>query len=192
MTREFKKITRTVKYKDLLHVYNKHNTLMTLCTRAKERAITDKNGSYLRNLELDVIGKKNKREYEIKEYFDRIQKDLEENAILNLVATFEKLIFYKIPNTINNSKRILSSGYHPQEPFSSSIQSFIKKPEDIKNMSAILDILSGSISVTLENKLKEIVHHRNRIAHGKRFGRESTLTVPEALEKLDEVLESIV
>ncbi|MEA1967033.1 MAG: hypothetical protein U9N77_02275 [Thermodesulfobacteriota bacterium] len=141
MSRKFDKINRTVKSEDLLHVYNKHNTMLVLCIRAKERAITDKNGKFLRDLELDIVGqKKTKRDHKIKEYFDRIQKDLEDNTILNLVATFEKLIFHKIPITINNSKDILSSRYNENEPFASFIKSFVKSPQDINNLSAIVKI----------------------------------------------------
>ena len=193
MTGEFEKITSTVKSEDLLHVYNKYNTVLTLCLRAKKRAIADKTGKYLRNLNLDIAGReKSKREHLIKKYFDKIQKDLEDNAILNLVATFEKLVYYNIPTTINNSKKILNSQYNNQEPFSSSIKSFVKSPQDINNVPAVLSILSGSIPVTLENKLKEIIDHRNRIAHGRRFGKESNVTVIETLERLDEASESVV
>ena len=133
--------------------------------------------------------KKKKRESIIKGYFDGVQKDIEDNAILNLVATFEKLIFNKIPAATNNSKQILASNYVFNDPFSSSIQSFVKTHEDINNISGVLSILSGNISVTLENKLREIIEYRNRIAHGKRFGKESLLSVSEILEKLDETIE---
>ncbi len=164
-----------------------------LCINAKERATSDKTNGFILNLGIvDIIGlpKKN-RENLIKEYFDKIQKDIEENTILNLVATFEKLIFNKIPPTIHHSKQLLSSNYSDQSPFSSSITSFVKDSRDINNISAIQAILTGSISVTLERKLKEIIDQRNRIAHGKRFGQESDLTVNETIEKLDEVMENI-
>lgn len=190
---KFNKKTRTVKAEDLLHVYNKHNTLLTLCIKAKERAIADKTDKYLRELGLDIVGKKKKqREDMIKEYFDRVQKDLEDNTILNLVATFEKLIFNDIPTAINNSKEILDTHYNNQDPFSASIKSFVKSTQDINAVSAIQGILSGHISTSLGNNLKEIIDYRNRIAHGKRFGKESQITVSETLERLDEVLEVVV
>ena len=188
----FNKQSRTVKTKDLLHVYNKHNTLLTLCVKAKERAIADKTGKYLRELGLDILGKKKKqREGTIKDYFDGVQKDLEDNTILNLVATFEKLIFNNIPEAINNSKEILNTHYSNQAPFSSSIKSFVKNTQDINAVSAIQGILSGHISTSLGNTLKEIIDYRNRIAHGKRFGKESRITISETLEMLDEVLEVV-
>lgn len=190
---EFEKTNRNVKSKDLLHVYNKYTTLLKLCINAKERAISDKTDRFIINIGIvDIIGRpKKNRKNIIKEYFDKIQKDIEENTILNLVATFEKIIFIKIPPTINHSKQILSSNYNDQYPFSSSIKSFVKESSDINNISAIQTILTGSISVTLERKLKEIIAQRNRIAHGKRFGRESDLTVNETLEKLDEIIEIV-
>lgn len=188
----FNKQSRTVKTKDLLHVYNKHNTLLTLCVKAKERAIADKTGKYLRELGLDILGQKKKqREGMIKDYFDGVQKDLEDNTILNLVATFEKLIFNNIPEAINNSKEILNTHYSNQAPFSSSIKSFVKNMQDINAVSAIQGILSGHISTSLGNTLKEIIDYRNRIAHGKRFGKESQITISETLEMLDEVLEVV-
>lgn len=190
---KFEKIPRKIKSKDLIHVYNKYTTLLQLCINAKERAISDKTNGFILNLGIvDLIGlpKKN-RENLIKEYFDKIQKDIEENTILNLVATFEKFIFNKIPQTIHLSKQVLSSNYSDQAPFSSSITSFVKESRDINKISAIQDILTGSISVTLEQKLKEIIDQRNRIAHGKRFGQESDLTVNETIEKLDEIMENI-
>lgn len=190
---KFNKKIRTVKAEDLLHVYNKYNTLLTLCIKAKERAIADKTDKYLRELGLDIVGKKKKqRDDMIKEYFDRVQKDLEDNTILNLVATFEKLIFNNIPTAINNSKEILNTHYSNQDPFSSSIKSFVKSTQDINAVSAIQGILSGHISTSLGKNLKEIIDYRNRIAHGKRFGKESQITVSETLERLDEVLKVVV
>jgi len=190
---KFDKKIRTVKAEDLLHVYNKYNTLLTLCINAKERAVADKTDKYLRGLGLDIVGKKKKqREDSIKEYFDRVQKDLEDNTILNLVATFEKLIFNDIPTAINNSKELLNANYRNQDPFSSSIKSFVKDTQDINAVSAIQGILLGNISTSLGNNLKEIIDYRNRIAHGKRFGKESQITVSETLERLDEVLEVVV
>lgn len=194
MTNKYEQITRTVKSDELLKVFNNHSIVLTLCLNAKDRAISDKTGKYLEELNIkNIIGKrKTKRNDVINEYFDEIQKDLKDNAILSLVATFEKLVFYKIPTTIDSSKKILSSEYINHDPFSSSIKSFVKSTQDINNMSAIIGILSGSISVTLERKLKEIIDYRNRIAHGRRFGKESNLSVKETLERLDEVLESVI
>ena len=189
---EFEKITRTIKSDELLHVFDKYKTLLILCLKAKEHALADKTGKYLIDIALDIVGKKKqKRENSIKEYFDTVQKDLEDNVILNLVAKFEKLVFTILPTAINNSKIILNSHYIGHEPFASSIKSFVKNTQDINNISGILNILSGSISVTTENRLKEIVDYRHRIAHGKRFGKESQLTVLEVLETLDETLELV-
>ncbi len=189
---KFDKTARTVKSKELLDVFKKYNTLLMLCTKAQERAISDKTDKYLKDLGLDIIGqKKNQRENKIREYFDSIQRDLEDNTILNLVAIFEKIIFYKIPIAIDNSKKILTRHYDEHNPFSASIESFIKSTQDINKISDIQAILSNNISVTLGNKLKEIIDYRNRIAHGKRFGKETQLTIHQILEILDEVLESI-
>lgn len=190
---EFDKKARTIRSEDLLHVYDNHNTLITLCVNAKKRAISDKTDKYLNELGVDIIGnQKKQRENMIKEYFDKVQKDLENNTILNLVATFEKLIFHNIPTAINNSKEILNTHYGERDAFSSSIKSFVKSQQDINNVSGIQNILSGNIPVTLENKLKEIIGYRHRIAHGKRFGKESQMTVFETLEILDEALEVVV
>ncbi len=189
----FEKRTKTIKSEELLHVFNKHNTLLTLCIKAKERAVADKTDKYLTDLGLNLIGKKTKdRKNMIKEYFDTVQKDLEDNTILNLVASFEKIVFNNIPIAINHSQKILKSHYKESEPFSSSIKSFVKSTQDINNISGIQNVLSGNISAALNNKLKEIIDYRHRIAHGKRFGRDSMLTVSETLEKLDEILEIVL
>ncbi len=186
------KRTRTIKSKELIRIFNKHNMLLILCIKAKNRAVADKTDKYLTNLGLDSFRKKKKnRENMIKDYFDTVQKDLEDNTILNLVAAFEKLVFDSIPVAINQSKEILNNHYNKVEPFSSAIKALVKSTQDINNISGIQNILSGNIPVTLENKLKEIIDYRNRIAHGKRFGKNSKLTVWETLEKLDEVLEVV-
>ncbi len=189
---DFEKKPRSVRSDALRHVFNKYNTLLVLCLRAKERAIGDKTGKYLLDLGLDIVGQKKNREHSIAKYFDTLQKDLEDNAILNLVATFEKLIFNQIPQTTNRSKEILASHYGRQEPFSSSIPAFVKSKQDINNLSGIQNILSGSIPVTLENKLRDIFEYRHRIAHGRRFGKDASLTVPETLKSLDETLAAVL
>jgi len=189
---EIENKNRTIKSLDLLRVYSKYNTLLLLCIKARNRAVADKTNKYLTGLGFDIIGRKKKsREKLINEYFNTVQKDLEDNTILNLVATFEKSVFNNVPTAINQSKDILQSHYSAFEPFSSSIKSFIKSTQDINNISGIQKLLSGNIPMALENKLKEIIDYRNRIAHGKRFGKNSLLTVWETMEKLDEVLEVV-
>jgi len=185
---DFEKPSRTVRSSALRRVFNQYNTLLILCLKARERALSDKNGKYLLALGLDIVGQKKKREDSISAYFDILQKELEDNAILNLVATFEKLVFDQIPQATTRFKNILVSHYEQQEPFSSSVQAFVKNKQDINNLTGIQNILSGSISVTLENKLRDIFRYRDRIAHGRRFGKDSSLTVFETLESLDETL----
>jgi len=180
----------TVKSDELLQIYNQYNTLVKLSPQAQERSISDKSDRYINTLGLDIIGGKRKnRSNLINDYFDTLQKDLYDFAVLNFVATFEKLIFNRIALAEQASKSILASNYETSAPFATSIKSFVKSKQDINNMSGVLNILSGAISTTLRNKLKEIIDYRNRIAHGKRFGKETDLTVLEIMTCLDEVLE---
>jgi len=49
----------------------------------------------------------------------------------------------------------------------------------------------GKSNIPLVARLTEIINYRNRLAHGKRFGQETTLTLEETLSVLDEILEII-
>ncbi len=190
MNTEFQTQYGTVKSEEFLQIYNQYNTLIKLSLQAQERSISDKSDKYINTLGLDIIGGKRKnRSNLINDYFDTLQKDLYDFAVLNLVATFEKMIFNRVSLAEQKSKTILASSYEMSAPFATSIKSFVKSKQDINNMSGVLNILSGTISTTLRNRLKEIIDYRNRIAHGKRFGKETDLTVLEIMACLDEVLE---
>jgi hypothetical protein len=191
----YSKKERIIKSEILLKVFDRYELLFNLCANAKMRSLSDKSDNYMRKLGLDIVGKKKikkKRNSLINEYFDVLQKDLEDSAVLNLVAVFESIAFNNIPSVVDKSKKKLSSHYIQSDPFSSSVKSFVKSTQDIKNISTIVDILSGNIPISLENDLKKIIDYRNRIAHGKRFGSTSDLSVRATIEKLDEVLESVI
>lgn len=186
---KYEKKTIVTKSKDLGAIYHKHKVLLSICLKSKERAISDKNEKYISSLGIYIERKKKKnREKYINEYFDNLQKELTDNAILCLVATFEKLIFNKIPFVIETAKETLADNYDNGNPFSKTIKSFVKDTNNINKISDIQNLLIGNISMRLSNKLKEIIDYRHRIAHGRRFGQDTLLTVDEVLESLNEVI----
>jgi len=52
-------------------------------------------------------------------------------------------------------------------------------------------MLSGKISESLSIKLNEIISYRNRIAHCKRFGDDTDLTLEDVFVTLSQILQEI-
>lgn len=188
-TLEYAKQERTIKSKALRDTYDYHLVQIDIATKAKDRALSDKTDKYLRGLGLSIVGaKKKNRDDAIKEYFDGMQKILEDNAIVNLVAVFEKVTFDSLNLATDDAKRLLDANYDEDMPFSSCITALVKTKDDVNNLSGLHSLASGTMSTSLAKDLKDIIEYRNRVAHGKRFGREIGKTVKDVLETLDEAL----
>lgn len=177
---------------ELLQCYSNFIVLRNLCISGKERALADKSDNFLRHHKIPAAGLKKKgRKETIENYFDSLQQQIFDNSFVDLVATFERIIFIKIGNSSGLLRRIVKENYSAQYPFSIAIEGFIKDSNTINRLSSIQKILDGGISNYLSEHLKNVIDYRNRITHGKRFGSETTLTMKKTLEILNEVLDLI-
>jgi hypothetical protein len=177
---------------ELLQCYRNFVVLRNLCVSGRERALADKSDNFLRQHKIPAAGlKKKDRKETIENYFDSLQQQIFDNSFVDLVATFERIIFIKIGNSSGLLRRIVKENYSAQYPFSIAIEGFIKDSNTINRLSSIQKILDGGISNYLSEQLKNIIDYRNRITHGKRFGSETTLTMKKALEILNEILDLI-
>ncbi len=65
---------------------------------------------------------------------------------------------------------------------------FVKTSKDIDKLSIIKTIVSPKLPEELSTKFAEVVEFRNRLAHGKRFGKQSLMSFDEIAQTLDDVL----
>ncbi len=172
---------------ELKDCYDSYNVLLNLCTSAKRRSIADKTGKFLRDHGIPVTKQKN-RQIIIEDYFDSLYKRITDNAFTELIATFEKIVFSRIGNATGLTRKIVRENYIIGNPFHIAISSFIKDSDDINRLSSIHNILQGKIPDELSDSLGEIISYRNRITHGRRFGKETHLTLQNVLEILSKIL----
>ncbi len=163
--------------------------LKNICEKAGHRAISDGSGKYLFDIGLPYAAKKTgDRKKVTEEYFEGIQEKLFESAFLEMVAVFERIVFKKLDNAVGEAEKVLTKNYGRSCPFHSSIRRFVRSPSDVNNLRGARDIMYGKSNIPLAVRLAEITNYRNRLAHGKRFGQETTLTLEETLSVLDEIL----
>ncbi|MCD4692381.1 MAG: hypothetical protein K8R79_05675 [Calditrichales bacterium] len=178
---------------DLSDCYNNYLIMLKICLMAKDRAVSDKSNKYIFSLGGKLLGNKTKtnRDKEIEIFFDNLQQDLIDSYFINIVATFEKIIFSKIPTAVGDTRKIVKDNYNEKGPFGLVIGRFIKATNDFKNLSNIKELLRGKIPSDLFDVFDEIVNYRNRIAHGKRFGEETTLNLEDLICNLDNIIQSV-
>ncbi len=181
----------------LKEVLNKYTCLKRICEYAQERASNKASGAqFIQNIQLPVIGNTVKRRSSIhvKEYFDEeLQQSILDYALLDIVATFERILFLKIDNASGEIKRIVNNNYPTPAPLSKMSESFIRNKEDISNLAGIAKLLEGKIPQRLSSQLSIIREHRNWIAHGKRsVGQPSHLTIQEIHDILQEILDTVL
>ncbi|RLC10006.1 MAG: hypothetical protein DRI57_21080 [Deltaproteobacteria bacterium] len=189
---DFSRPLRVTMNKDLKKCYEDYLVLKNICEKARQRAISDGSGKYLFDIGFPHAAEKAKnRKKVIGEYFEEIQEKLFESNFLKIVAVFEKIVFKKLGNAAGEAEKVLNKNYGRSHPFHSSIRRFVRSPSDVNNLRGVRDIMYGESNIPLAAKLGEIINYRNRLAHGKRFGQETTLTLEESLSVLNEILETI-
>jgi len=178
---------------DLSDCYNNYLIMLKICLMAKDRAVSDKSNKYIFSLGGKLLGNKTttNRAKKIEIFFDSLQQDLIDSYFINIVATFEKIIFSKIPTAVGDTRKIVKDNYDENGPFGLVIGRFIKATNDFNNLSNIKELLRGKIPSDLFDGFDEIVNYRNRIAHGKRFGEETTLNLEDLIYNLDNIIQSV-
>ena len=177
---------------DLSDCYNNYLVMLKICLMAKDRALSDKSNKYIFSLGGKLLGNTTtNRSKDIEIFFDNLQQDLIDSYFISIVATFENIIFSKIPKAVGDTRKIVKNNYDENGPFGSVIGRFIKATNDFKNLSNIKELLRGKIPSNLFDVFDEIVNYRNRIAHGKRFGEETTLNLEDLIYNLDNIIQSV-
>lgn len=166
-----------------------YQSLKFICLTAKKMASINPD-KYVVDYKLPLKGKNRKEE--ISKFFDKIQDKLLENFFLDLVASFERVIFIKLDNASGNMKKILKKEYPSGLPFSRQSDNLVKGRDSIKNLNNIKEILKNKIPEDLQNELTEIIRYRDKLAHGKRFHEKLKLTkLEDVLLTLENILDEI-
>ena len=169
----------TIANEEIRNTYNYLATLDNILSR--EISQVNGNKSYLDKIVPQQIAKV----YSLKEktaltFTDNLTRTAYENSVVNLVSTFERVVFAKYKTTYGKIKSIVGNQVTRPLDYYKSRENFANG--NIDKLSGIIYLLEGHLSAELLLKLKMIKDHRNYIAHGKRD------TAPPAIEfKLSEM-----
>ena len=168
---------------------NRYDDLKNICLHVQNRVRADNGGKFLQTVRLSILAEKtkNRRNDEAK-FFDDIKNKLREFCFLDIVSTFEKLVFKKLENALGNARTIVKEKYHRKDPFGDCVGSFVKYKEDIRYLGGLSHFLEGKLPKDLQTKLGEIIVYRNQLAHGESSGEATELTLDETVEILEAIL----
>lgn len=171
---------------------NRYSDLENICLHIQDRVKADSNGKFLKAVPLTIFAEKTKnRKKDEEEFFDDIKSKLNEFCFLDIVSTFEKLVFKKLENALGNVRAVVKKGYQRKDPFGICVVSFIKDKDDIRYLGGLSNILKGHLVENLRSDMNKIIDYRNRLAHGDRSGEEIQLTLNETVEILETILEKV-
>ena len=155
----------TVNNEDIRGVYHYLTTIENVVQ--KEIHHVNGNKSYLDKMVPEQLSKV----YSAKEktaltFVDNLTLMTYENAVIALVATFERVVFAKYRTAYGTIKKLVNS--HSKKPldYFDSRERFVN--DGVDKLSGIIYLIDGIIDNKLLNELKIIKDHRNYIAHGKR------------------------
>lgn len=177
---------------ELDDAYKRYLCTMSIVTNAQQRSLADPHGKFIETIGLPLFGHKSKNlRGDLKTYFDEMQQKIVDLYFLDLVAIFEKIIFNSIGNASGLIKNIVRGGYDRPAPFHMASESFVKKQEDIYNLSGVKSLVSEKLPREIAERLSEILEHRNWLAHGKRIGKQSTIDIAQLHTYLKDIIEFV-
>lgn len=121
---------------------------------------------------------------------DAMYQSIEELIVIGLISDFEKIIFDRVDNTSGEISKIVKQRYN-SEPFREFSTDFIKTSKEIDKLSVIKKIIEPKLPEGLGKKFTDVIDFRNRLAHGKRFGKHLLLPFDDIAQVLDDVLNFI-
>lgn len=139
-----------------------------------------------------IAGKKSKTD---REYSDELKiahgAMLYEVCFLDIIGTFEKILFDRLENALGLVEKMVGQGYK-RGPFTLCSASLIKGTREIHNLGHIRDLIKPHLGQQQKSDvgLDIIVDYRNWLAHGKRF--KERVAFDTRLEDLVEILEAIL
>ena len=180
----------TINNEEIRNAYNYLATIDIILN--KEISQVNGNKSYLDK----IVPQQIVRVYSLKEktaltFTDNLMRTAYENSIINLVATFEKVVFTKYKTAYGKIKSIVGNQASRPLDYFRSRENFVNG--NIDKLSGIIYLIEGNLSAELLNKLKLIKDHRNYIAHGKRDSAPPAieLKLSEMAKILDDVIKEI-
>lgn len=146
---------------------------------------------FLKAISFPYVGKlsKNQKQF-IGSKMDLMNRSIEELSVIGLVADFEKIVFERVENASGEISKIVKTNYS-SNPFKSFSSDFVKSTREIDKLSIIKAMIANKLPADLLKKFADVIEFRNRLAHGKRFGKQSALPFDEIAKTLDDVLNFI-
>lgn len=177
---------------DLDDELDRYRTLVFISRNAKQRALSDPFGDYVSSLGVPLLGRrKTDNQAAIKEYFDSVEQSLFQQALLRLVAAFERLAYQKLRNAVGAARTTLDQHYPAQSPLSRAAARLAKDIADFPNLKDLEGVLA-SYPQSASKRLAELREHRNWIAHGGRCGEQSRFSkIEDVHQTLQELLSAI-
>ncbi len=130
-----------------------------------------KDTRYLEKIECPLIYKAQSK---IDDYFANIDKMINQLFWMQITATFERIIFNKINQAIQDIKEVSKSNFQLRT-FFDSFDLFIKNEDDINNLSGIKPYIDKYITQNERQDFEEILRCRNYFSHGTRFKKKKEL-----------------
>jgi len=146
-----------------------------------------------------ILRSKDKNDF-IDDYFDTLNQKIADHSVLDMIATFERIVFTRIVNTYGEIRNIVKDEYDKRRskknrpaPLYHSATAFIKNRDDIRSLSGARKILENQISEESFENLDKIIAHRNWLSHGKRedVGSDSKLKIEEVFNILTKIIDEI-
>lgn len=123
-------------------------------------------------------------------FADKLTQTAYENAILTLVATFERITFAKYKTTYGTIKTLVIDNAVKPLAYYKARENFVYG--NLDKLSGLIKLIEGHLSTDLAQKLNTIKHHRNYIAHGKNTEPPiSEMKLDDIAKTLDEVIREI-
>ncbi len=166
---------------------------MGICRYAVDASKRNKSNTFLsKQLRFPIVAgqKKRKRDFGTR-YFKELQDQLFDSMYLEIVATFEGIVSARIGTAVGTARTLIKQHYPDDKPFHKSISGFVKQPNQLDNLSGVRNLLERKLPPELGDRLKQIVEYRDHIAHGRRFGKTTDLSIEEVAATLEDVLNRI-
>ena len=170
---------------ELLDCLQRYQLMQQLRSQSRARVLAQPTGDYARSL----FGAQKANIARINQIFDDTDEMLRDLFVVELVATFERIVFALAGTAIGAFRKAIDQT--PElTPFYDFRARFISKTESIGNLGGMREILKD-ISVNYE-RIKAVIDYRDWVAHGKRFGRKRVIfSIEEAHDDLQLALRQI-
>ena len=110
-----------------------------------------------------------------------------EVAVINMVGEFEKIVFQHLGLALDEALVLVRSQYQSHQPFYVLRDSLVRKRVEVDKLDRFKQFLIQHQS--LKDNLEAVINYRNYLAHGKRNGSPSNLTINQIKRILEDVIQ---